>query len=377
MDHAAVRPSRPLSFLTDANRERARRLVSEGRAAEAVVAYQVLVDVDPDDVAAALELARLWVGMGRYDRAADEHLRLAGVYAGQSDQRQAMRAALQALRLDPSRVVRERLAPLVARLGTAAADLCEQISRVHVLAGRPEQARDVLRLLVEADPGQLARRLTVAELDLAQGRTAEALAELRIVADGLRTHGRTEELVRVLEMMHAHGGPDEAVLRELATIYVRWGQPRRALAKLEVLCRVAPRDRVALERLARVHASLGRVELCVRLLERLVGLIDEQADRGELRAMLRRAASWCSELGYHRALEDLGLRALRLGGLQLPAPRAARAGGRRRGSSPPPLPRWSGAAARASATSGEIHVLDGLEAELVLELDEVATLMAE
>jgi tetratricopeptide (TPR) repeat protein len=365
-----ARAHRPMSFLTDSIRERAQRLAAEGRHAAAVVELQVLIDIDPNDVHAGLRLARILLDAGHHGRAADEYLRLAGVYARLGHDRRAMTVALQALRIEPSRVVRKRLAPLVAGLGKGTAELCEQVSRVHILSGRPEEARDVLRLLVEADPTQMSRRLRVAELDLAEGRTVEAIAELQIVADGLRTHGRTEELVRVLEMMHAHGGPDEGVLRELATIYVGCGQPRRALAKLEALHRIVPTDRMALERLARVHASLGRLEITLRLLEQLVQLIDEQADRGELRAMLRRAASWCSEASFQRALEDLGLRSLRPGGISMPESHPARGGAprtgaRRRNTPPPPPPRWMRRQGRPASVTGELHVLEALDAELL------------
>lgn len=385
---AEARVHRSLSFLTDSIRERAQRLAAARQHAAAAVEYQVLIDIDPTDVQAGLRLAHQLVEAGQHARASDEYLRLSGVYARLGHERRAMTVALQALRLEPSRVVRQRLAPLVASLGKDAAELCEQVSRIHLLAGRPEEARDVLRLLVEADPTQMARRLRLCELDLAQGRTAEAIAELRIVADGLRTHGRTEELVRVLEMMHAHGGPDEAVLRELATIYMRCGELRRALCKLEALHRLAPTDRVALERLARVHASLGRLQLCTRLLERLAVLIDEQADRGELRAMLRRVASWSSEASFQHALEDLGIKCLRPGGITGPEPRAtmpepraprmmaSRIIARRRGTPPPPLPRWMRrqgrpatvatiAATMPMTIAGELHVLDAMDAELL------------
>lgn len=387
--NAPVEPARvhrSLSFLTDSIRERAQRLAAERQHAAAAVEYQVLIDIDPTDVQSGLRLAHQLVEAGQHARASDEYLRLSGLYARLGHERRAMTVALQALRLEPSRVVRQRLAPLVASLGKDAAELCEQVSRIHLLAGRPEEARDVLRLLVEADPTQLARRLRLAELDLAQGRTAEAIAELRIVADGLRSHGRTEELVRVLEMMHAHGGPDEGVLRELATVYMRCGELRRALSKLEALHRLVPTDRVALERLARVHASLGRLQLCTRLLERLALLIEEQADRGELRAMLRRAASWSSETSFQQALEDLGVRCLRPGGIAGTEPRAAmpdhratpgesrsprmtRIITRRRNTPPPPLPRWMRRQGRPSSLStmvtGELHVLDAMDAELL------------
>jgi len=376
IDHVdEARANRSLSFLTDSIRERAQRLAAEGHHAKAAAEYQVLIDIDPSDVEAGLRLAHQLVEAGQQARASDELLRLAGVYARLGHERRAMTVALQALRLEPSRMVRKRLAPLVAGLGQVAVDLCEQVSRIHVLAGRPEEARDVLRLLVEADPSQPARRMRLAELDLAQGHTTEALAELRVVADGLRSHGRTEELVRVLEMMHAHGGSDEAVLRELATIYMRCGELRRALTKLEALHRIAPTDRMALERLARVHASLGRLELCTRLLEQLAALIDEQTDRGELRAMLRRAGSWSSEASFQRALEDLGVRCLRPGGLAaVPESRAARtiaprSTTRRRNTPPPPLPRWTRRPERPSAVptmvAGELHVLEAVDAELL------------
>lgn len=388
-----ARMQRSLSFLTDSIRERAQRLAAERQHAAAAVEYQVLIDIDPTDVQSGLRLAHQLVEAGQHARASDEYLRLSGVYARLGHERRAMTVALQALRLEPSRVVRQRLAPLVASLGKEAAELCEQVSRIHLIAGRPEEARDVLRLLVEADPTQLARRMRLAELDLAQGRTAEAIAELRIVADGLRSHGRTEELVRVLEMMQAHGGPDESVLRELATVYMRCGELRRALSKLEVLHRLVPTDRVALERLARVHASLGRLQLCTRMLERLAILIEEQADRGELRAMLRRAASWSSETSFQQALEALGVRCLRAGGIaggvvatelrtSTAEPRAPRMAGsriaaRRRGTPPPPLPRWTRRQGRPATVAtmvpaivsmmvtGELHVLDPADAELL------------
>lgn len=362
-DTEGTRSRRPLTFLTTPVWERARQLAVEGRHDAAATEYQVLTDLDPDDVKASLKLAHHLVAAGHHARAADEYLRLASVYVRLGHPKRAVTVALRALRVEPSRVVRGRLAPLVAGLGPMATALCEQISRAHILSGRHEQARDVLGLLVHSDPSASPRRLRLAELDLAKGRTTEAVAELRIVADGMRAHGRTQELLRVLEMMHAHGGPDEAVLRELATIYLRCGQPRRAQRKLEALHRIAPCDRVTLERLARVHASLGRLELTLRLLGRLATLVNEQADRDELRAMLHRAASWCSDASYQRALEDLEIWALNLTG----ARHAERRRGRgtptmhrrgRRGAVPPPLPRWMRRRRRATAASGEIHVAD-------------------
>lgn len=360
---------RPLAFITESIRERAKALGREGRHDAAVVEYQVLVDVDPTDVGAGMALAFHLTEAGEHGRAAEELLRVAALYAHTGHARRAVTVALRALELEPGRVVQQRLGPLVSRLGPEAVALCEQIARVHLLSDRPESARDVLRLLVEAEPTEIERRLRLAEVELSLGRTEEALVGLRIVADGLRSHGRTAELTRVLEMMLAHGGNDEAVLRELASIYLRWGQPRRAQVKLEALGRVAPDDRMTVERLARVNALLGRQETTLRMLRRLVELIAEQADRMELHAALRRASSWSSDASYLRAIEQLGLSVLRPGGARS-APRARPRPARRRRATPPPLPRWSRTTERAQAAAGEIHVLDPDEdddAELISE----------
>jgi len=362
---------RPLTFATASIWERARELSKDGRHEDAIDAFQRLTDVDPTDLTASLKLAHHCVAADRYDRAADEYLRLAAVYARLGHPQRAMTVAMRALQLEPSRVVRSRLAPVVESLGSQATALCERVSRVHLLRGRREDARDVLELLVHSVPTTLSRRLELAELDLASGRMTEALEQLRLVAGGLRSLGRTPELVRVLEMMHAHGGPQEVVLRELAAVYMGCGQPRRALGKLEALHRIVPEDRATVERLARIHASLGQLQLTLDLLDRLASLIVEQADRGELRAMLRRAASWCSDMSYQRSIEELGIRVLRLGGRPATPRRASagQAGPRRRGAVPPPLPRWTRRPHRALSATGEIHVLDGYEIE-ELELDE-------
>jgi hypothetical protein len=86
--------------------------------------------------------------------------------------------------------------------------------------------------------------------------------------------------------------------------------------------------------------------------------------------MLQRAASWCSEASFQRALEDLGLRSLRPGGISMPESHPAhggapRTGARRRNTPPPPPPRWMRRQGRPASVTGELHVLEALDAELL------------
>lgn len=358
------RAGRPLSFITDSIRTRAVALGKQGLHASAAADYQVLVDLDPHDAKAGMRLAHHHMSAGHRTAAADEYVRVAAVYARQGGSRRAIALVTRALELEPQRVVRSRLEPLVMHLGAKAALLCEQIALVHLVSKRPEAAREVLALLVEADPAELLRRLRLAELDLSLGRRDEALVGLSIAAEGLRAHGRTAELARTLEAILAYGGPNEAILRELASIYARCGQPRRVLNKLEALHRVVPNDRLVLQRLARVHAQLGRLQSTLRLLEALAALMTEPADRSELHDALRGAATWSSELSYQRSVEALLERSSsQTERARPPKPRSSAVPRR---TQPPPPPRWS--QPRASTAAGVIHVLDlDADAELIVD----------
>ncbi|MEM6989176.1 MAG: hypothetical protein AAF721_01725 [Myxococcota bacterium] len=276
----------------------------------AAAQYRIMADIHPRDVRLGLKLAHHLLSAGRYRQAADEYLRLAALYAERGHHRRAMTVAQQGLRLDASRATRRRLEPIIARLGKAAEKLCEEAARMHMLADRRDQVNEIHRLLVEHDPSCIGKRLRLAEHGLAEGRTEEALANLRIVAEGLRARGRTDEFVRVAEMMLAHGASDPWALRQLAQIYIRDGNLEGAVRRLQALARVAPTDLFALERLVWAHAASGEADAARETLGRLVETMAESRDRGELRALLARAEKWSSDDRYQRELEMLRVEAL-------------------------------------------------------------------
>lgn len=320
----------PLGFAAEAIVKRAEQHARDSQHAQAAADYQILADLDPDNERFGLKLAHHLVAIGRYQRAADVYFRVAAVLAKQGALKRSGIAAARAVRLDASRATRRRLEPWVALVGRAAEALCEEASRLHLLAERRADARDLLRLMLEHDPSSLGKRLRLAEVSLAQGVIDEGLRQLRLVAEGLAQHGRTGEFVRVSEMYIAHGGQDPWALRSLANHYLRGGDIPRALAKFSALVRSAPDDLAALERLASINAMRGAPGPATAQLSRLVQRMAESNDRSELRALFVRAEAWSTDDAFLRELEMLRVSTLCEGKV----PRRPR----RAGSTPPPPP---------------------------------------
>lgn len=301
---------RPLSFVTNDVRERAAVAIAERRHFDASRELTLLASLAPRDLQVWLRLAHQRVLAGQPTAAAEAYLEAASIYAKRGHGRRALTVARRALQLDAASGTPARLEPLARTLGAGATAVVEQAARGHLLAGRPETARKLFVLLLETDRASIDRRWQLAELQLAQGAWMDAVDQLYLVAEGLLQHGRINEYVRAAEMALTYGGPEAALLRQLAAIYRRVAQPRQAIEKLEQLHRLEPTDSEALEGLARAAVELGKVEGALVWLAELVDVLAGTADRADVRAVFERAERWSSDPAFARGVESLRVRAL-------------------------------------------------------------------
>ncbi|MFO0633956.1 MAG: hypothetical protein U0168_13995 [Nannocystaceae bacterium] len=248
---------RPLDFAKDAVRRRAESLRQQGRHLAAALEYQTLVEMDPGDVQAAMRWAdAAWRG-GQRERAAQAFLAAGAAWAAAGQPRRAVLLARRALEIDPAAPTRARLEPIVRACGARGEVLCEAAARAHVAAGRFDRAQELRQLLVDCDPGSVTKTLRAAEIDLDHGSGERGTAQLAQAAVRMHESGRTGEYVRIAETLIEHGRHDPDTTLELARIYLRRGQVREALAKLELLRRGAPARLEAVELLVRGYAALG------------------------------------------------------------------------------------------------------------------------
>jgi tetratricopeptide (TPR) repeat protein len=169
--------------------------------------------------------------------------------------------------------------------------------------------------------------------------------------------------VRVAERLLFHRPENSAVARELAAVYIARGNPRLALAKLQVPLKAAPRDPENIELLARAMESIDGPK-AITVWKELAGIYDELGRTSERDAVVATAlARYPSDPG----LQELARRwevsraqptAVETVGRSSPLASAQRSTSASAPHSPPPIP----AAARAGFRAAPKPVVQGAPA---------------
>lgn len=224
--------------------------------------------------------------------AAGEYLHVALGYVAQRRHQEALALAYQVLRLDASQLVCDEVTHALRRIGRPARDLCARAAAAHLQAGRTDEALHMLHLGVELDPRDPDLHRQLAQVYAVHHMVAEAVAHLAVAGHMLRAAGNNAEYVVVAEQLLALDAQHLETLRELPRVYLRMGEPQRAVVKLADLMRVSPDDIVGRETLAQAFAVLGRIPSAVSVLERLVHELASTGRVAESNAVLERARSW-------------------------------------------------------------------------------------
>jgi tetratricopeptide (TPR) repeat protein len=284
--------------------ERAEKHAAKGHHDKAAREYQSVVDANPKDVRAWLMLADCLVRCGQRDKAIDRYLRVATFYADAKQPGKALAVYRQILNIDPSRLdIHTKVGKINQEMGRIAdAVACyEAVAQAKLKAGHVQEALKVYELVAETDSRSLSKRLRLAELYSREKMLSQAVENFRIAARQLLAEEKYPDFIRVAERLIYHKEGDTQTLRELARAYMKTGEPRRALVKLNALLHVDQTDVEGLELLAEAFIALEKPEKAVRVVGELAR---EQKKRGaegrqEALRVLKRGLEWdpdCEEL---------------------------------------------------------------------------------
>jgi tetratricopeptide (TPR) repeat protein len=256
----------------------ARKFVEKGQTDKAIKEYLKVVQHDPKDVRVWLKIGDLYAKKGAKTEATDTYLKVAKFYSEQGFYLKAVAVYKQILKLDPRMVeVNLKLAELYRQLGLLS-DAMQHFERVAAhfhREGKTKEALATIRQLVDLDPDNVATRIKLAELYSKEGMTSEAIQEFRHACDYLRSHNRQDDFIKVAERLLWHDATDIALNRELATLYLRRNDPRRALQKLQVCFKADPRDVETLALLAQAFQALEQKAKTVSVLKELARVFTE------------------------------------------------------------------------------------------------------
>lgn len=353
--------------------EVARRFADKGQLDKAIKEYLRVVQDDPHDVRVWLKVGDLYVKRGSKREATETYLRVAQFYSEQGFFLKAVAVYKQILKLNPRLVeVNLKLAELYRQLGlmSDAMQHFEMVAGHFHREGKTKEALATVRQLVELAPDNVATRIKLAELYSKEGMNEEAVTEFGTACDYLRSQDREEDFVKVGERLLWHKADNVTLSRELASIYLRRNDARRALQKLQACFKTNPRDVETLELLAQAFQHLEQSAKTVSVLKEMARVLEEDGKRDRVADVYQRILRLAPN--DRDAIAHAGPMAAGSGAATAPQPAAPPAPGRPPGPPPvPPRPRaltvsMPGAIeGRVSQPTGSVPLIDERHAALL------------
>jgi pilus assembly protein FimV len=256
----------------------ARKFVDKGQIDKAVKEYLRIVHEDPKDVRVWLKIGDLYAKKGAKQDAIETYLKVARFYHEQGFFLKAVAVYKQILKLDPRLVdVILKLAELYRQLGlmSDAMQHFESVAAHFHREGNTKEALATVKKLVDLDPENIATRIKLAELYSKESLVDDAATEFSIACEQLRRQGRQDDFLKVAERLLWHKPDNQALNRELAGLYLRRNDPRRALQKLQACFKADPRDVETLGLLALAFQALDQKAKTVSVLKELARIHSE------------------------------------------------------------------------------------------------------
>jgi pilus assembly protein FimV len=218
--------------------EAAQKFLHQGKIAQAIGEYQHILKNEPKDQVTLMTVGDLFVRQGETFQALEYFERLAQIFLAEGFVSKAIAIYKKIAKLAPeeTRPV-ERLAELYVQQGvlSEARPIYLQLAELHQRAGRQQQSAGLLRKLLEAEPDNLRVLEKLADLSLAMGEPAEAVAAFRSAAELLHRRGEHAEAIKFADRALKADPDDLPTLALKARVLAAGSHSSDAIALLQSL----------------------------------------------------------------------------------------------------------------------------------------------
>ena len=202
--------------------ENALKFLNQGKVAQAIGEYQLILRADPKDQATLMTVGDLFARQGDMTQAIEYFERLAQVYLNDGFNSKAIAIYKKIAKLAPNELAPlERLADLYVQQGvlSEARPLFLQIAEAHLKANHAQKAVEVLHRLLEVEPENQRVQMRLAELYGMMGLKKEASLTYQAYAHRLFDRGETEEAEKLVERaLEVDPGNAAAILLKAKTL---------------------------------------------------------------------------------------------------------------------------------------------------------------
>jgi pilus assembly protein FimV len=202
--------------------ENALKFLNQGKVAQAIGEYQLILRADPKDQATLMTVGDLFARQGDMTQAIEYFERLAQVYLNDGFNSKAIAIYKKIAKLAPNELAPlERLADLYVQQGvlSEARPLFLQIAEAHLKSNHSQKAVEVLHRLLEVEPENQRVQMRLAELYGMMGQKKEAAATYQAYAHRLFDRGETDEAEKLVERaLEVDPGNAAAILLKAKTL---------------------------------------------------------------------------------------------------------------------------------------------------------------
>src|SRR4029077_10192382 len=218
--------------------ESALKSLNQGKLAQAITEYQLVLRYDPKDQVTLMTLGDLFVRQGEPKQATEYFERLAQVYLHEGFNSKAIAIYKKIAKLAPSETQPlERLAELYVQQGvlSEARPIFLQLAEIYIKASQAPKAVDVLRRLLEVEPDNARIQMRLAELYLAIGQRKEAALTYLNFAQRLFDRGELLETQKLVDKALEINADNPAATMLKAQALAAGGRPDQGWPLLEAL----------------------------------------------------------------------------------------------------------------------------------------------
>ncbi|MCS7079214.1 MAG: tetratricopeptide repeat protein [Chloracidobacterium sp.] len=234
-----------MSYTKANDLRKAEKLVQQGKIKPAIKEYENLVMSNPGDTNLLNILGDLYVRDGRTDDAIVTFVKLAEATLRDGHTPRAIAVYKKIYKLAPGNTdVALKLAELYIRqnLMVEARKQYLEIADYYTKNGRSRQALELLQRVADLDPENVPARLRLAENYQREGMKEQAIEAYIAAGAQLIRKSSLAEAQQVFQRVLELNPASTPALNSLATIYIKQGEPQRAVALLSNVAQQRPDD---------------------------------------------------------------------------------------------------------------------------------------
>lgn len=270
--------------------EHAKKLSSEGKFDRAIVEYEKILQLEPDDLRVKIKIAELYVKRKQIQNAIKLYTEVATKYAEGGFFLKAVTVYKSILRLNPSLIdVNIALSELYEKMGL----VTDALYQYNIVSTSLEQKNDIDGMLnirermVALDPENISLRVRLAETYQLQGLTDKSIDMYEALAAQVKkSGGKNDQLIELYTKILSHRPEKNELVKELCNMYFKRGEWKEILKRMDLAKAFVAGDPELLAMQADIYSRLNQFETAKGKYYDLSELLNSQDDKeGAIKAL--------------------------------------------------------------------------------------------